>query len=104
MLRNWLTIALRNLTKNKLHSIINVVALAVGLASFIAIILFVRDELSYDKWIPKAERVYRLHTRYDFPGRAPLLTTSSTGPAMAALLQDYPQQLEAGVRMFFTAP
>lgn len=99
MLRNWLTVALRNLVKHPLFSAINILGLAVGLASCIVIILFVRDEVSYDRWIPNAERIYRTHVRYDFPGRAPMMTTSSAGPTVPGLLQDYPQIIETGTRV-----
>src|SRR5215475_5697357 len=52
MFRNYLTVALRNIIRHKLYSFINIAGLAVGLTCLILIILFVRDELSYDKWIP----------------------------------------------------
>ena len=61
MFRNYLTIALRNLVRHKLYSFINIAGLAVGLACVIFIILFVRDELSYDKWVPDQ--------RQSLPGR-----------------------------------
>jgi putative ABC transport system permease protein len=98
MLRNWLTIAIRNLVKHRLYSAINILGLAVGLASCVVIILFVRDELSYDRWIPEAKRIYQLHTRFDFPGRAPLVSMVSAGPVMAAFAQDYPQDIETSTR------
>lgn len=104
MLRNWLTVAIRNLVKHPLFSAINILGLAVGLASCIVIILFVRDEVSYDRWIPDAARIYRTHVRYDFPGRAPLITTSSAGPTVPGLLQDYPQVIESGVRVVPIGP
>ena len=99
MLRNWLTVAIRNLAKHPLFSAINILGLAVGLASCIVILLFVRDEVSYDRWIPDAARIYRVHVRYDFPSRAPIVTTSSAGPTVPALIQDYPQVIETGTRV-----
>ena len=60
MFRNYLTIALRNLFRHKLYSVINIAGLAVGLACVLFIILFARDELSYDKWIPDTANLYRL--------------------------------------------
>ncbi len=60
MFSNYLTIALRNIVRHKLYSFINIAGLAVGLASVIFVILFVRDELSYDKWIPGTQNLYRL--------------------------------------------
>src|SRR5688500_17043881 len=59
MLRNHLTISWRNLRKHSLFSIINISGLAVGIAACLAIVLFVLDELSYDKYNTKADRIYR---------------------------------------------
>ena len=64
MIRNYLVIALRNIIRHKLYSFINLAGLAVGLACLILIILFVRDELSYDRWIPGSDRLYRVEVTY----------------------------------------
>ena len=71
MLQNYLVTALRNFTRHKLYSIINIAGLTVGLACAIFIILFVRDELSYDKWIPGAENLYRVEVTFRIPGQLP---------------------------------
>jgi putative ABC transport system permease protein len=65
MIRNYLRVALRNLRNYKAYSLINIIGLAVGIACCIAIMLFVRDELSYDKFNKFADRIYRptLHGR-----------------------------------------
>ena len=60
MFHNYLITALRNFTRHKLYSFINIAGLTVGLTCAIFIILFVRDELSYDKWIPGTENLYRV--------------------------------------------
>lgn len=60
MFRNYLAAALRNLARNRLYAAINIVGLAVGFAAALLIALFVRDELSYDRWIPGSERTYLL--------------------------------------------
>ena len=57
MFRNYLITALRNIARHKLYSFINIAGLAVGLTCVIFIILFMRDELSYDKWIPGSENL-----------------------------------------------
>ena len=62
MWRNYLTIALRNFAGNKLFSFINVVGLAAGLAGVILIGLYVTHELSYDRFHPDADRIYRIGT------------------------------------------
>ena len=48
------------MAKNRLSSLINIGGLALGLAACILILLFVRDELSYDDWIPEAERIFKI--------------------------------------------
>jgi putative ABC transport system permease protein len=60
MLKNYLKIAFRNLRKHKLYAAINVTGLAVGLACCLLILLFVRDELSYDQFHANADRIYRV--------------------------------------------
>ncbi len=91
MLRNYLTIAYRNLTKNPLYTSINIVGLGIGLAACILILLYVRGELGFERWVPDAERVYRVHARFDVPGRAPIMSTSSPGPARAAMKEAFPE-------------
>ncbi|HMJ68378.1 MAG TPA: ABC transporter permease [Cyclobacteriaceae bacterium] len=60
MFRNYLTLAFRNLSRQKAFSIINISGLAIGLASSLTILLWVRDELDYDRFHMKADRTYRL--------------------------------------------
>jgi putative ABC transport system permease protein len=61
MLKNYLTIALRNLQRHKVFSFINVFGLATGIACCLLIFLFIQDELSFDRFHEKADRIYRLH-------------------------------------------
>ena len=60
MFRNYLLIAIRNLLKHKAYSSINVLGLAVGMACCALILLFVEDELSYERHHEKADRIYRV--------------------------------------------
>ena len=60
MFRNYLKLAFRNLSRQKVFSAINITGLAVGLASSLTILLWVEDELSYDKFNSKADRTYRI--------------------------------------------
>ncbi len=59
MLKNYFKIAVRNILRNKLYSSINIIGFAVGIASCLAILTFVRDEFSYDKFNKNADRIYR---------------------------------------------
>lgn len=60
MFKNYLKIAFRNLLKNKGYTAINIGGLAVGLAGFILILLYVNYEMSYEKWNPNAANIYRI--------------------------------------------
>ncbi|MGD8777474.1 MAG: ABC transporter permease [Ignavibacteria bacterium] len=60
MLRNNLKVAVRNLTRNKIYSLINIVGLGVGIACVVLIMLWVKYELSYDKFHENADRLYRV--------------------------------------------
>ena len=71
--------ALRNLARHKLYSFINIAGLTVGLTCAIFIILFVRDQLSYDRWIPGTENLYRVE-----------MSPQSSRQAVRAILQGSP--------------
>jgi putative ABC transport system permease protein len=59
MLKNYFKIAYRNLSRNKLFSIINIVGLSIGVATVILLLLFVKDEWSFDRFHPDSDRIYR---------------------------------------------
>ncbi|HVX26215.1 MAG TPA: ABC transporter permease, partial [Parafilimonas sp.] len=90
MFKNYLKIAWRNLVKNKAYSIINITGLAIGLACFLLIALYVMDELSYDRFFPDANNIYRINSDIKFGGAN--LHMALTSDMMGQLLkQDYPQ-------------
>jgi len=60
MLRNYLLVALRNLNRNRISSLVNILGLAIGMAAFIMIIQYVRFELSYDNFHEKQDVIYRI--------------------------------------------
>jgi putative ABC transport system permease protein len=64
MWRNYLTVGIRALTKNKTYAFINIVGLAIGLAACLMLLVYVRYETSYDNWLPNHENTYQLQTRY----------------------------------------
>lgn len=63
MFRNYLTISFRNTLKNKWFSLLNIAGLAVGMACFILILMFVQFEMSFDRFHEKSERIYRVISR-----------------------------------------
>ena len=60
MFRNYLKVGIRNILSQKLYSFINVFGLAVGMAATILIVLYVQNELSYDQYHEKSDRIYRI--------------------------------------------
>ena len=70
MIGNYLVTAWRNLTRYKLYGFINIAGLTIGLACAILILLFLRDELSWDRWIADSENLYRIESTYYMPGGA----------------------------------
>lgn len=60
MIQNYLTIAWRNLLKHKIFSFINILGLAIGLAACLIIFLYVQNELTYDQYNTKADRITRV--------------------------------------------
>jgi len=63
VLINYLKVTLRNIRKNTTYSVINIVGLACGLAACLLIVIFVVDELSYDRYHEKSDRIYRISSR-----------------------------------------
>jgi putative ABC transport system permease protein len=64
MWRNYVTVGFRALAKNRTYAFINIFGLAIGLAACLLILLYVRYEASYDKWLPNAENSYQLQSHY----------------------------------------
>ncbi len=64
MWRNYLAVGLRALLKSKTYAFINIFGLAIGMAACLMILLYVRYETSYDRWIPDAERIYQVQSWY----------------------------------------
>ena len=90
MFKNYLKIAFRNLWKNKGFSAINIVGLAIGLATCLLMLFYVTDELSYDKYNEKADRIYRVDGDIKFGGNHFVLAVAPD-PMGAALKKDFPQ-------------
>ncbi len=69
MLKNYLVVTLRNLLKNKIYSFINIAGLSIGITCSILILLWVFDELSYDRFHPKSDRLYQVWINASFDGK-----------------------------------
>jgi putative ABC transport system permease protein len=99
MWRNYLTIAWRNIIKNGVFSAINIFGLAVGLMSCILIMLFVREESGFDRWLKDSDRLVRMHTAYIRPDGPAFLTVRSAGMMMPAVRDYAKNEIEDGVRL-----
>lgn len=95
MLRNFFKTAYRNILKYKSYSIINFIGLTCGIALTLLILVYVRSELSYDRFHEKADRLYRL--RYSAPNGLELATTP---PPIAPKLKDEFSEIEEVARVY----
>ena len=91
MLNHYLLTLYRSLTRHRLYAALNVLGLAVGIAVFLVLMLDVRFETRFDRWIPDAANIYRLDQTFTFPGRAAEQSASVSGVIAPLLKADYPQ-------------
>jgi putative ABC transport system permease protein len=92
MWRNYWTVAVRALAKSKTYSIINIAGLAIGMAACIMILLYIRYEESYDKWLPDVENTYELQSWYPHPKDGPPgFFQMGTYVAQPSIKKDFPQ-------------
>jgi ABC-type antimicrobial peptide transport system permease subunit len=97
MFRNYLKVAFRNLWKNKGFSSINIIGLAVGMASAILILLWIQNEVSYDNFHEKRDRIYEGWNRAVFSGE--LHCWNTTPKVLASALQRDLPEVEHAVRV-----
>ncbi len=99
MWKNYLKIAWRNIKRNKVYSFINIIGLSLGMAASVLIFLFVLDELSYDRFIPNSDRIYRVNVSGKLNGNEFTSTNSATpvGPAMKAEIAQVEDYVRMGV-------
>src|SRR5687768_9930848 len=94
MLTNYLKVAVRNILKYKVYSSINVFGLAVGMAASMLIVLYIADELSYDRFQKDADRIYRIGSSGRFEG-SEFKQAVSSSPIAEALLKEVPEVEDA---------
>ncbi len=90
MYKSYLKTILRNLLKNKVFSFVNIAGLAIGVACFILIALFVTDELGYDSHNTNADRIFRVNSHYKIGGNRFNLANSPV-PLAEVLQSEYPE-------------
>ncbi|MFT3705381.1 MAG: ABC transporter permease [Agriterribacter sp.] len=96
MLKNYFKIAWRNLMKNKVFSLINVLGLTIGITVCMMIFLFIMNEFSFDRFHKNGDRIYEVMRIYD--STKPSVPWLS-GPYAPALLNDFPNEIKRAVRV-----
>ena len=100
MFKNYLIITLRNLKKHKGYSFINIAGLAIGMACCILILLYVTDEVSFDRFHEKGDRIFRINAISSIGATS--RHYAHTPPALAPVLTETIPEIEASVRFFDT--
>lgn len=98
MLNPHIKLAFRQLKKNKVFSLLNILGLTLGLTTFLLIALYVTDELSYDRWNTKADRIVRTNTDLKLNGTFTAFADAAP-PVAGTLRAHYPEE-EATVRIY----
>src|SRR4026208_2252080 len=97
MIKNYLKIAFRNLSRNKGFSLINISGLAIGMAAAILILLWIQSEMSYDQFHSKKDRIYEAWNRAHFSGK--LQSWNTTPKILARTLEKDLPEVERAVRV-----
>ncbi|MDH4089621.1 MAG: ABC transporter permease [Cyclobacteriaceae bacterium] len=97
MFKNYFNVAIRNILKHKFFSAINVLGMTIGVAACLLIILYIADELSYDRFHANADRIYQVGLHGKIGGQD--IRVSNTCPPMAAALVAEIPEVESATRL-----
>jgi putative ABC transport system permease protein len=89
MIKNYFKVAFRNILKHKFFSLINILGMTIGVTACLFIVLYVSDELSYDKFHARADRMYQVGLHGKIAGQE-VMTSTTCPPLAAALMSDIP--------------
>ena len=103
MFKNYLKSALRNIRKNKLFSFINILGLSLGIATFFMIMLYVQDELSYDRFNKNADNIVRVVFQANLNG-GKINESVSMPPVAQTMKKDFPEVKDATRILDFGTP
>ncbi len=98
MIRNYLKVALRSIFRNKLTAFINIAGLSLAMACAVLIYLFVSDEISYEKYHSKADRIYRVTRSFHSPEGEVNLHLANVAPPIGPLLKNDFGEIETVAR------
>lgn len=96
MLKNYIKVAVRNLLRYKVYSVMNIVGLALGMTCTILLALFVQHELSYDNYFPEVDKMYRVAAEFKMAGQESDFATSP--PILAQIVKEEIPGIEKTVR------
>src|SRR3989337_3564032 len=102
MLKNLLKISCRSIAKDKIYSIINILGLTIGITCSLFLLMYILDELSYDRYHKNAENIYRVVSNIKEPDNAFTWAVAQI-PLAEELRDNYPEVTNA-VRFFGTGP
>lgn len=94
MIRNYFLVAMRNILKQKFYSLINILGLTAGITATLLILLYLNDELSYDRFHERIDRMYRIGIHARFSGKD-VSGNWTPSPMAAALKSDIPEISDA---------
>ena len=97
MLQNYFKLAVRNILKHKFFSAINILGMSIGIAACLLILLYVVDELSFDRFHANADRIYQVGLQAKIGDQD--VTTANTCPPMAETLVEEVPGVEAATRI-----
>ncbi|MBS1664799.1 MAG: ABC transporter permease [Bacteroidetes bacterium] len=100
MFKNYFKVAVRSLLRRKAFTLINILGLAMGMAVCLLIVLFIRSELGYDRFVPRSERIYRMVLERKYPEHVSsyAVIPFSVGPAVQ---KEFPEvEAYTGVQTF----
>ena len=95
MIKNLLLVALRNFRRDVWYSVLNLLGLTMGITFSLFMIFYVRDELGFDRFNQKADRLYRIDGFIEESGKPPFKVAFSQTPLAPTLQKDYPEVEEA---------
>ena len=98
MWRNHLTIAVRVLAKNPVYAFINIFGLSIGIAACLLILLFVRHEISFEKWLPDSARIYSVQATMAGVGEANIRSARTPPITAEVIAREFPQLDSVGIR------
>ena len=97
MLKNLLLVALRNFKRDKWYSLLNILGLTIGITFSLFLIFYIKDELSYDRYNKKADRIYRINSYIKEPEKDVMNWAVTPFPLGPTIKKDYPE-VEESVR------